>query len=735
MSHNFMLSQRLFYTPLFFCVRYCRYSILLFMAVLALASCTVIPPEDLIPPEPLHVPSVKGQGEVGGLEQEQLTTQAPRERFRNLPRAGDRYTPALVAPLSVVTMFPESEPADITISVSNMTLPTFINEVFANQLKLDFQLAPELIDKKDLVSLRVTEPRNRQGLFEIAEAVLQDYGVVLRQEGGYLRIAMGASKDQALQPPLIVSGKALPNVPASHRPVVLVRDLSVLGAADAYSMLRAIFERETSLAIQRDNNRSALVLQGPPALVKHAAEVLDSLDQPQMRGRFALRIDPIYTSAEALVERLTMTLGAQGYDVGERGRNTVLIPVTDLESVFVFAPDQELLSLVRKWALELDQPVTGLAENQEGTFWYRVRNTSAAQLAITLNGVLTGSQAPAVSTSRDEDAEDRRVQGRAATGSSTPLAGRAGVQAAPSGLVGAGQFVVSEPRNLLLFRGEKSEWQRLLPLVRELDQAPDQVMVEVVVAEVKLTDNLKFGVEWALSDISAGGAVGKLGSVFGKGLPGSGLNSGGLTWTSISNSGQTRLALNAFASTDKVSILQTPRILVRSGESAQVKVGSEVPVLSRQSTSDQVDSGVIQDIQYRSTGVQLDVTPTVFSDGRIDLEISQEVSQASPTESSSINSPTILNRSLQTRLSLQDGSSVLLGGLISSTESKGNSRVPILGDLPWLGHLFRTDSAGGDRTELMMLIIPYLIKEGSQAEAITQAFRERLKLHPSPGEL
>lgn len=168
--------------------------------------------------------------------------------------------------------------------------------------------------------------------------------------------------------------------------------------------------------------------------------------------------------------------------------------------------------------------------------------------------------------------------------------------------------------------------------------------------------------------------------------------------------------------------------MVRSGQSANVSVGSEVPIISRQSTSDEV-AGILQDVQYRKTGISLDVTPTVYSDGRIDLEISQEVSQAAPTESSTINSPTILSRNLNTRLSLQDGSSILIGGLISNNATKGNSRIPILGDLPWIGHLFRVDSQSADRSELMVLIVPYLIKNGSQAEAITRAFRERLKLH------
>lgn len=284
---------------------------------------------------------------------------------------------------------------------------------------------------------------------------------------------------------------------------------------------------------------------------------------------------------------------------------------------------------------------------------------------------------------------------------------------------------------MLLFRGAPSEWQRLLPLIRELDVAPDQVLVEVVVAEVTLSDSFSFGVEWALNEISAAGAKGAVSNVFGDGAPGSGLDAGGLVWTSISGSGNTRIALNAFASSSQVNILQTPRILVRSGEAASVNVGNEVPIVNRQSTgSDTIEgnSSILQEIQFRKTGVQLTVLPRVYSDGRIDLEIQQEVSQAQPNTTSNIDSPMILTRNVDTRLSLQDGGSVLLGGLISNSQSKGDSRTPWLGDLPLIGHLFRVDNTSAERTELMVMVVPYRIRNADQAEAISKSFREQLRL-------
>lgn len=696
---------------------------------LMINACAVIPPEDLQPPEPLRGPgaSQSESPDVSGLGGQTSQTDGRAEpqgdRFRGLPQP-ERTTVGGVT-REAPTLFPEDEPAEISFNIASMPLPAFINEVFGNELGLDFEMADSVANKTDLVSVRVSEPRNRQDVFEIARDVLNAYGVMLINQGDYWRFILGDADTDRAEPPLIVSGRALPTVPESHRPVIFLRTLEVISSADAYGMLRSVFEREQRLSIQRDNARNAIRLQGPPELVRSASNILDALDQPLMRGNHALRIEPKFVSAETLVERLTSVLKAQGYDVGSAGTNTVLVPAESLGAVFVFAPSQRLIRLVREWTLELDQLTTVDAE-QEGLFWYRVQNTSAAELAQTLNAMMSGQSS--IPSRPEETQEDRRLQSRPDEGSDSAVS-----QGSASG-----SFVVNEPRNLLLFRGEPERWQQMQSLVRALDVAPDQVLIEVVVAEVTLTDEFRFGIEWALSEISAAGATGELASVFGSGNPGSGLDAGGLNWTSLSSSGQTRLALSAFASSDRVSILQTPRILVRSGENATVKVGSEVPIITRQATGDETVEGttaIIQDVQFRSTGVQLNVTPRVYSGGRIDIEISQEVSEAQPTQSSNINSPTILTRNVETRLSLEDGSSVLLGGLISNTETQGDSRVPFLGDIPWLGQFFRSDSTSGTRTELMVLVSPYLIRDGADARELTEAFRKRLELQQDDGEL
>jgi general secretion pathway protein D len=155
-----------------------------------------------------------------------------------------------------------------------------------------------------------------------------------------------------------------------------------------------------------------------------------------------------------------------------------------------------------------------------------------------------------------------------------------------------------------------------------------------------------------------------------------------------------------------------------------------VPIVTRQSTSSDVQqqgsSGLIQEIQYRRTGVLLTISPVVHSGNRIDLEITQEVSESKPAPAGGVNSPSIFTRKIQTSLNLKDGGSVLLGGLISASGSKGYTGVPYLSEIPVVGRAFKVESESETRTELIMLLVPYVIESSRDAEAVTEEFRKRL---------
>ena len=301
------------------------------------------------------------------------------------------------------------------------------------------------------------------------------------------------------------------------------------------------------------------------------------------------------------------------------------------------------------------------------------------------------------------------------------------------GLGGIGQLVVDASRNGLIFRGSADEWARLLPLIKEMDKPARQVMVEVTIAEVTLDKNDQFGVNWQAGKWTVGTLGSSTPTTGTTGTPGTGTSSGGggLTYL-LDVAGQNRAQLQALAASSRVSILSTPRILVTSGSDASIDVGTQVPIITSQTTASQTTLGtsnLLQSVEYRNTGVLLTVKPTVLSNNRVDLDISQEDSQAQPiTSGSGVNSPSIFQRKIKTTLTLRDGGSVVLGGLVSNQVTTGNSGVPFLKDIPVLGNLFKSSSRDHQRTELVVIIVPYIIENSDQAEQITQDITKNLSL-------
>jgi general secretion pathway protein D len=243
------------------------------------------------------------------------------------------------------------------------------------------------------------------------------------------------------------------------------------------------------------------------------------------------------------------------------------------------------------------------------------------------------------------------------------------------------------------------------------------------VAEVSLKKGLTLGTDWNWTNTGIAG--GSVSGVLGKKTIG--ISDTGFQWGSLNSSGSTRLAISALASKDTVNVLQTPKVLVRSGEQASISVADEIQIKTSSISTGSAVGGSTQFADQfitRSTGIILKVVPTVFSDGRIDMKVSQEVSN----NSGSADSPAITSRNIETSLILNDGGSVLLAGLITKNYNKVSRKVPLLGDVPLLGHLFKKDTDSADSVELMVLIVPYLIKDAAQAEAITQSFKEQLHI-------
>jgi general secretion pathway protein D len=217
---------------------------------------------------------------------------------------------------------------------------------------------------------------------------------------------------------------------------------------------------------------------------------------------------------------------------------------------------------------------------------------------------------------------------------------------------------------------------------------------------------------------------------------GTGIGTNGFNFTVLNRAGATRLIMNALANDNRVRVLSTPKLLSRSGGEARIQVGAQVPIVTSQGTSSQLQqagtSAILQSIQYRDTGVILTVKPTIYAGNQIDLEIKQEVSEAVQNNTSGLSTPVINNRTVSTQLSLQDGSTVLLGGLIMENASSTSTGIPGLKDIPGVGFLFGTQQVMKTRSELFVFITPYIINSSQDAASLAESFKNRYESLPQP---
>jgi len=637
----------------------------------------------------------------------------------------EQTTPAvsdLDTPVSAGVVAPESLPPGLTgqpvsVNFTNVPLPTFINDVLGNALGLTFQMDPDVQQLSELVTLRTSRPQSPVEFYRLSRQVLADYGVEMVAQGSIVRLRM-APAGARIEPPIIYSGRALPDVPLTHRPIFYFMQLNAIRANEAARWLKAIYGDEVTA--EESSERNALLLSGRPEQIRQAIEAIRVFDRPSMRGRASIRLEPAFMNANELAGKLTEVLVAEGYGASTNlgvAASILVMPVPAVNSVIVFASDHSILRHAISWARELDRP--NPAAGGRSVFYYPVQTTKAADIA----SVLGGAQANTAPTASPGATADPAGPGAPPDGSR-------------SGAISY-SLIVDEPRNALIFQGDPAEWERLLPLVRQMDKEARQVMIEVTIAEVSLDDNEEFGVSW-FAKSSHGRFDGRIrhGTLPSTDTGGS----TGLTYL-LDVAGQSRALLRAFADDQRVTILSTPRLMVKSGEEANIDVGTEVPIITSRNTSPQQtegSTGLLQSIQYRKTGIILSIKPTVYSNDRVDLQLSQEVSEALPvSEGDEIGSPSIFNRSVQTSLSLRDGGSIVIGGLMSQRQSNSDSGVPYIKDIPLLGNLFKTQSRRTNKTELVLMIVPYIIGSDERAAELTRAIGDELELLqlPSSGSL
>jgi general secretion pathway protein D len=293
------------------------------------------------------------------------------------------------------------------------------------------------------------------------------------------------------------------------------------------------------------------------------------------------------------------------------------------------------------------------------------------------------------------------------------------------------RIIGNRRNNALLIYATASEYSVIEGMLRKIDIIPLQVLIEATIAEVTLNDALSYGTQFFLGgkvratlSQAASGQTNTIATIAGNPIgaasdfPGFVLNNGA------------REVLNALSDITKLKVLSAPQVMVLDNEPARLQVGAQVPVLTQsQQSTIAANAPIVNSVDYRDTGVILVVTPRVNSGGLVTLDISQEVSDVAPSAASvtsTQNSPTFDERLIRTRVAIQDGQTVGLAGLIRDSDSERNSGIPVLKDIPLLGSLVSSQDNSRQRTELLVLITPRVVKDQRDARSLTEDLRNQL---------
>lgn len=600
------------------------------------------------------------------------------------------------------------EPRDVQVSLPPQALPQFIDTVFGELLRVPYAMGPGVAERREIIALRGPDVMTNARLFTMAQMSLAQYGLAVVIDEGGVQIL----DDTVLsgRSPSFIRTRTNPDVPAPSRSVMQFFSVSTLDVEALLPILEQSYPNRGSVRFVAQAETNTLLISGTARDVMAAAEVLRELDQPHFANGQIARIEPIFLSVEQLSDEVSRALIAEGYRIENpleaRGGSLIILPLPNANQVLVFANDERLFERALYWARTLDR-ASALGDGQ-GFFVYTAQNMGAEELGALI------SQSP--STEPRETVTPPEVAVRRRNGA--PVGARA------SGpLASGGAITIDVAGNRILFRGTSSEYQRLREMLVQLDQAPRQVLIELTIAEVTLTDETRFGVEWfleqsitdgVLSASTEGGAVRQPGGL-------------GVVATHIFSRGTVEAALTAFASNRNLNILSTPRVFTRSGREAEILVGTDVPIITSQRASDNQtggDTDVLQTVQYRQTGIILNVRPIVYGDNHIDISLYQEVSSQQPNTSAAINSPLILNRSVSTQISLQEGMTAVIGGLMQDTYARDQRGIPGLKDIPLIGAAFRSEEVTGEKIELVILLTPYIVRDDEDIESITSSLTQ-----------
>jgi general secretion pathway protein D len=619
--------------------------------------------------------------------------------------------------------------------------------ILGDILQLPYTVDPRVQGE---VTLSSAGPLPEEDLLPMVETVLRSSNAAIVHSGGtYAILPLEEVRGAADVTPL--GGPDMRVNPGFGLTIVPLRYISAQNAA---ALIQPLVPRADDIRVDIAGN--LVLFSGSSPERQNVVDTLADLDVSWLADK-AIGIFPLtYSTPEATIPELEALFSASEVQAG----GTALVrflPVARLNAVLAIANTRDQIREIQDWVTRLDR-----GETQTTQFYvYFLRHAPAEDIARLLNETFgtrdtttTGTTGTGTTGSPFANALGTRPGGDTGDGETTTGDTTGGTSTSPvpfgqngdtaTDLDSGGddnprsvKIVANRNNNSLLIRATPDVYESIEATLRRLDTPPLQVLIEATIAEVTLNDFLRYGIQYFLefgsvrfgfNDSGPTGTTGQNGLTPLGRIPG---------FNFIATPGDANVTIDALAQLTSVKVLSSPSVVVQDNSAAVLTVGDEVPVITRQAQGvTDPDSPVVNNVEYRDTGVILEVRPRINTNQTVSIDIAQEVSRVAPSSAGSDPlTPTFTQRKITSRVNIRSGQTVALGGLIQDSEERGRNRIPLLGDIPVVGNLFGSTSNETQRTELIVFITPKVIRDALDARDVSEELRSRLKsLQPAQPE-
>jgi general secretion pathway protein D len=663
------------------------------------------------------------------------------------------------------------------LNFENTPVATVAKVVLGDILNTGYTIDPRVQGTVSLVSVR---PVAKSDIIFVLESALRLSGVVLvRDPAGYRLSPLGDA---------IGSGRIDANAESPEPGYgVSIVPLQYVSAQTIVKLLDSFATKPGS--VRADATRNLLLIQGTGAERQSAVETVMSFDVDWMRGQ-SVGIYPLANSApEPIIAELEKIMDSG--DSGLSQNLVKLQAISRLNAILVVSRKPPLLQTAATWIRRLDRGDMarnsvhvyhvrfGEARQMARVLTDMFIGGSQSSLDNADNELAPGSGSSATSSAADRLSMNTNNSNSSANGNSQSSTGSfasrfqsatggtsgfgqssqaaGGSQSAAGGALenhgtgGNGQPLMQGVRitpdtvnNELLIYADQGNYQIIESTLRQIDRPQLQVAIDATIAEVTLTNELSYGVQAFLTSKNLGlhpdqGSILNTQATAAPSTTTTTVNNVATTVTSafinrafpgfnflIGSEAQPSAILDALHTVTSVKVLSNPSLVVINNQVATLQVGDSVPISTGSATVLTTNNTVVNTIDYRNTGIILRVSPRVNANGNVRLDVEQEISNVLPTSANSLT-PTVSERKVKSSISIANGQTVLLAGLISEQQNGTRNGIPVLDEIQGLGDAFSHQDKTGTRTELIIFIRPQIIRDGNDAHKVAEELRSKLR--------